>query len=152
MTPADRTGPRSVGHPHAPRPTRRLLAAAIALLVVAGGAVAVAATAGPRPDLRLARLDNPPAKVAAGAKLVVRDHVVNSGRARSGRSRTGFYLERPSAHGRVRIQIGNRRVPRLRAGRGTFDRTILRIPGTIAAGHWRLLACADITRTVRESN
>ncbi len=79
-----------------------------------------------------------------GPSLRVRDTVRNGGAATAPSSATGYYL----AH----VRIGGRSVGRLRPRASSRGSRTVTIPSTIAPGSYRLLACADDRRRIRESN
>jgi hypothetical protein len=100
--------------PEQGRDTRRAMCARYLWLLVALlplgwlGAVQGAAYAA-RPDLVQTMVADPPARVAAGASLTVKDAVANHGRASAGRSRTGYYLslDRRRDHADLRLRGGD---------------------------------------------
>jgi hypothetical protein len=93
-----------------------------------------------RPDLAQTAVS----VVRTGASLRVTDVVRNGGSAPAARSTTGYYL------GRVRL--GGRPVGALRTGSASRRSTTVAIPASIPPGSYRLRACADDRRRVRESN
>jgi hypothetical protein len=78
------------------------------------------------------------------ATVRVTDVVRNAGAAPAGRSTTGYYLGT--------LRIGNRAVARLRAGAVSRATVTLTIPASVRVGTYRLRACSDVTRRVRESS
>ena len=139
---------RSLGSP------RRLALVAAAIAALLGLAVQMSIAASrkpPRPDLTVARLGNPPATLAVGAKLTAADTTKNRGRATAGKSTTRYYLSLDKKKSRTDALLGSRSVPRLRGGRSSKGRKAVTVP-TVPAGAYYLLACADDRKKVRESN
>ena len=103
------------------------------------------------PDLvQLAILD-PPARVAAGASITVRDVVANRGRATASRSRTGYYLSLDRRRDRSDLRLlGRRLVRRLGPGTSSGGSQKVRVPVTAPLGSFRLIACTDDRNRVRE--
>jgi hypothetical protein len=79
-----------------------------------------------------------------GRSLRVTDAVRNRGATTAPPSTTGYYL--------ARVRIGGRSVGRLRPRTTSRGSTTLTIPTSIAPGSYRLLACADDRKRIRESN
>jgi hypothetical protein len=79
-----------------------------------------------------------------GGSLRVRDAVRNRGGATAPRSTTGYYL--------ARVRIGGRLVGRLRPRASSRGSRTLTIPTSIAPGSYRLLACTDERKRIRESS
>jgi hypothetical protein len=77
---------------------------------------------------------------------------VNRGRARARRSTVGFYLSRDPRHDGRDLGLGRRAVPALRAGAWSTGRKRLSLPPGVAAGRYRLIACADVLRQTHESS
>lgn len=126
-----------------------LTVAALALL--SGGAAART----PRPDLRVlgvsVSIAPPSAEVTPGAVLRVRDRIANGGRRKARRSTAGYYLSHDWRRSRGDMRIGSRRVRALRPhARSRALRTLL-VPRAGVEGYYRLIACADVRRRVRES-
>jgi hypothetical protein len=119
-----------------------LLAAAV--LIVAAPGVGAAG----RPDLRQVapKLVGP----RSGPTVRVIDEVRNVGRRRARATRTRFVLSRDRRRSGDDVLLGQRRVPALSRRRSSRRRLTLRLPADLAGGTWRLLACADATRRVRE--
>ncbi|HYX77039.1 MAG TPA: CARDB domain-containing protein [Gaiellaceae bacterium] len=130
----------------------QVFAAALAV-VFTGSAIAFAATGTrvqARPDLVVASLSNPPGVVLQGHTFQVHDGTRNRGRATAGHTVTQYYLT--SASTGVRKAIGNRPVPRLRAGHRSLGHGTVLASSSLEAGTYSLVACADGGHAVRESN
>jgi hypothetical protein len=108
--------------------------------------------AGARADLTVSALANPPPSVVHGEQFAVRATVRNLGRRAAGSSRTGFYLSRSSKKARNAVRIGRPVTKRVKPRRSVVVRATVRVPASVPPGRYFLIACADDTRKVRESN
>jgi hypothetical protein len=130
----------------------RILAAG---LVFAGAlAVATPATAAGRPDMEVARATFQDVHAGCDAsgcnvRLIASAKVVNRGSKRAGRARLGFFLSQDSRRDRGDVAAGRKWLAALGAGRGRRQSAMLFV-GELAPGNYRLIACADSTRRVRE--
>ena len=122
------------------------LAALAVVLLAAAAPVGEAHPA--RPDLTVRTLGEPPTFGVPGQSFTVTDVVANDGRRTAGPSWVRYRLVREGA----RITVGGRLVGRLRRGATAERSKQLRIPASIADGSYRLEACADAFRWVRESD
>ena len=123
----------------------RALALAVVLATLASVA-ALAATGGP--NLRVTRMAGAPGTAVRGAAFDVHYTVRNVGRRLAGRSGVGFYFRRGAAS----ILIGKHPAPAL-FGRSERSGTAhLQLPRRLAAGSWRIVACADRRDSVRETD
>lgn len=129
--------------------TLTLAAVALAPTVapVAPGSHAAATRA--RPDLRVTAVSAPGHTRQAGT-LRVSVTVRNAGAAPAGASTTTVYLSRDRRVGRDARLAPRVAVGRLRAGRSQRRSVTVAVPRSIAVGSYRLLACADTGRRVRE--
>ena len=119
------------------------------------GPVALAegtARAKPGPDLRVSALSAPPGPIAAGATFAVRPTTRNAGSRQAKRSSTRLYLSRDGRRSRDDVRVGAAKVPVLRARTSRRARAAATVPAGAGAARYRLLACADDTRKVRERN
>ena len=118
---------------------------------VAGNAVQVTL-----PDLVESGVSSPPQAVPAGGKFVVTDDAANLGAVSSAASTTRYYLSKDSSKnaGDV-LLIGTRAIPALGSSGQAISfssgSTLVTIPSTVAAGIYRVLACADDTNVVKET-
>lgn len=108
-----------------------------------------AAEAAARPDLVVSAVSSP-AEVRAGSTLRVEVTTKNRGRTRAAATTTRVYLSPDRRVGRD-VAVASVRVPRLAPGRRHAARLDLLVPAGTAARSYRLLACADVRRKVRES-
>ena len=130
--------------------------AAVFLLVAAVVATAPAPASATKPragaDLAVARVGDPPARIATGAPLRVAFAIRNAGSRRAGPSTIGFSLSVNARRDAADIPVGTVKVAALarrRSGRGTAK---LHVPAHVRPGSYRLLACADLRGRVRERN
>lgn len=90
--------------------------------------------------------------VPPGASLRLTDTLQNGGGVAAPRSTTGYYLSRDGAYTRGDLRVGRRSVgslPPRATSRGSRTVTVAR---STPPGSYRVLACADDRRRVRESN
>jgi hypothetical protein len=120
-------------------------ALATAAVVALAGAPGGSALARARPDLVEAAVTVAQRTVLAGGRIRVTDRVRNDGGATAPLSTTGYYL----AH---RARLGSRVTGSLGSGASSRGAATLRVPGSVAPGRYRVLACADDRHRVRESN
>jgi CARDB/Calcineurin-like phosphoesterase len=128
-------------------PRTASIAAFIALLVLA---TAAAGDHRRRPDLSVTHLDGAPATIRAGDRFRVSYRVKNRGSRLASHTRAGFFLQRRHGGLTLRVRLGDRGVPALQAGHRASRTVHLRVPASLGQGRWRLIACADRTRRVRE--
>jgi subtilase family serine protease len=132
-----------------PRSTILYGVAAVSALAAAGPAsTAGTGAARLRPDLIEARLSNPPARVAPGGTFALTDVVANRGRATARRSTTVYTL----TGGELRVAVASRAIPRLRPRRSSRGTAKVTIPAATQNGTYTIVACADATHAVAESN
>ena len=129
---------------------RSALAALLVLALLASAAVPAAgeAAAKRRADLRIVQLDLPATAPSAGA-IVVRAKVANTGR-RARASVLRLLLSRDGRADPRDAVLGRRAIPGLKPGKAAAHRASVKLPAV--TGAWRLIACADATRKVRERN
>jgi subtilase family serine protease len=124
---------------------RTLSLALIALLLCATAAFAAAA----RPDLGMLKVTTA-SELTAGGEMTVKDKVGNAGRAAARPSSVGYYLSTDERRSADDILLGHRSVGRLAAGKAKAGSATLKVPN--ALGLFRVIACADDKRRVRESS
>jgi len=106
-----------------------------------------------RPDLLETDLSAPPATIARGASFAVTDTVLNQGAVAAGASTTRFYLSADQIKdGNDRLLTGTRAVPALAAGATSSGTVSVTVPSNMVLGTYYLIACADNTTTVTESD
>src|SRR4051794_12950939 len=129
-------------------PILAAMAAATALV-----AAPASARSAPHADLAVTRVAGlPHGTLAAGASLRLATTVKNRGRRASAASKLALYVSADRRLDRLDTRAGRVGVPRLRGARRRTVRPRLTIRAPAAGGAWFLLACADATRVVRESN
>jgi CARDB len=128
----------------------------VAGLVLAGVLAAAApASAAGKADMEVARTKSLSATVtgcdAAGCsvRLLASAHVANTGSRRASRTRVGFFLSRDASRDAADIPVGRLRVKAIAGGRRSVAVETFSLSGIPPAGY-RVIACADITRRVRE--
>jgi RHS repeat-associated protein len=107
--------------------------------------MASAAVAKPRPDLVVRAVSAPPASVQAGKGFEVTAMVANRGRRPAARSQLRFALV-----GGGNWALATRGMRALRPGKRARGRVAVTVPASLAPGVYRLSACADAARRVRE--
>jgi hypothetical protein len=106
-----------------------------------------------RPDLIETSVSNPPASLAAGSFFSVTDTVQNAGNGASGGSSTRFYLSADALKdGSDTLLSGSRAVGSLAVAASSMGTINVTVPASSAAGAYRLIACADDTTLVIESD
>lgn len=126
------------------------LALAATLLVVAGPAQTEAALPA-RPDLTATKVSVSPLAVTPPAALRLSSSTKNVGRARAAASKTAFFLSRDRKRDARDVRLGRARVKSLRARRAARAKASLRVPPSVPAGVYYVVACADTARKLRES-
>ena len=118
------------------------------------GSVSVSITPATQPDLTETVLNNPPLSAVAGSSFSVTDTVKNQGKASSTvNSFTSYYLSQDTTKEVGDIPLtGSRQVPPLRINRTNRGTVTVTIPSGTAPGSYYLLACADDTNVIAESN
>src|SRR5262245_34372748 len=107
----------------------------------------------PVPDLAITAVSAPSATVRPGGRVVVTDTVVNQGLGAAGPSAVRYYLSSDARLGGPdRLLLGRRLVPALPPAAASTGTVAVWIPFTVAPGTYYVLACADDTHTVSESN
>jgi len=105
------------------------------------------------PDLREASVSNPPSAAKISGSFSVTDVAKNQGLTSAGASVTRYYLstDKLKSSGDTLLS-GSRSVATLLAGQSSTGTISVSIPSGTAAGIYFLLACADDTRLVSETN
>lgn len=125
-------------------------------LVLAGILAAAApASAAGKADMEVARTKSLSATVTGcdaagcGVRLLASAHVANTGSRRAGRTRVGFFLSRDTSRDAADVAVGRLWVKAIAGGRRSVAVQAFSLSG-IAPGGYRVIACADLTRRVRE--
>jgi trimeric autotransporter adhesin len=103
-------------------------------------------------DLVETSVTDPPATIAIGASFPVTDTVQNNGNTSAGASTTRYYLSTNGSKSGARQLNGSRSVPSLAAGATSSGTVSVRVTSGSATGTYYLLACADDTLVVPETN
>lgn len=104
-------------------------------------------------DLTETAVSNPPSVVVLGAGFAVTDTVFNQGAAASGISTTRYYFSPDTIKSATdKLLTGSRAVPALASGATSAGTVTVKVPAGIVSGAYYLLACADDTKVVAESN
>ena len=105
------------------------------------------------PDLAVTYIGNLPASKKRGSSFIVKDTVKNTGGARAGRFVMRYYLSLDTIKdGNDILLKGNRIALKLKAGKNSIGKTTLTIPKKTPPDNYYLIACADDTNKVSESN
>ncbi|HEV8437730.1 MAG TPA: SBBP repeat-containing protein [Methylomirabilota bacterium] len=102
-----------------------------------------------KPDLAETAVSNPPRDLPPGASFSVSDTVENRGLGDAPASTTRYRLLSTSLNV---LLTGNRSVPALVPGATNSGSATVTIPSSIALGTYQLLACADDSRAVAETD
>jgi len=110
-------------------------------------------TAATPPDLVETSVSNPPTSATKGTAIEVTDTTGNQGGTPAAASTTRYYLSLDtSKNAGDTLLAGSRSVPALAAGATSSGTVPVTIPTLTASGTYYLLACADDTGVVAESN
>jgi CARDB len=125
-------------------------------VVLAAALVTAAPASGAgRADMEVARAKSLSATVTGcdasgcGVRLLASAHVANTGSRRAGRTRVGFFLSTDARRNAADRAVGRLRVKPIARGRRRVAVETFTLGG-IAPGTYRVIACADVTRRVRE--
>jgi subtilase family serine protease len=104
-------------------------------------------------DLTTTALANPPAAGAPGTSFIVSDTVLNTSNVTASSSTTRYFLSEDSAKDSADVLLsGTRSVPSLEAGQASAGSRSVTIPTSTSDGTYRLIACADDTLRVKETD
>jgi subtilase family serine protease len=103
-------------------------------------------------NLVVTALSNPPATAIPGTSVTVSDTVQNQSRIPAGSSRTQYYLSLDTVKGVGDKLLGSRAVPALGANATSTASLQLTVPTSTVLGTYYLLACADDTQLVAETD
>jgi subtilase family serine protease len=104
------------------------------------------------PDLTETSVTNPPATIVDGSSFPVTDSVQNNGGVTAPASITRYYLSATVSKTGAHPLSGKRSVPSLSAGASSTGTVTITVSAGTPAGTYFLLACADDTGLVAESN
>jgi len=103
-------------------------------------------------DLSLTALSDPPGVAVPGASISITDTIRNRSGFAAGSSRTQYYLSVDTSKGTGDRLIGGRSVPALPPNTELTGTVSVTIPSNMALGSYYLVACADDTGLLTESN
>ncbi|HEV2732315.1 MAG TPA: CARDB domain-containing protein, partial [Terriglobales bacterium] len=104
------------------------------------------------PDLTETSVTDPPATVLDGNSFSVTDTVQNIGNATAAASTTRYYLSTTTSKSGARLLTGSRAVPSLVPSAISTGTVTVTVSAGTAGGTYFLLACADDTLLVPETN
>ena len=110
-------------------------------------ASAAASKPKPKPDLVV---QSATAASAANRHAQVDIKVANKGKRKAKASETGVYLSHDAARDSADTALGSIDVPRLKPGKSASRSRTFAIPGSVANGTYRVIACADEGGVVKE--
>lgn len=122
---------------------------ALSVCLSATFAPAAAAT---RPDLVVSGPRAASATATAGGPLTVSAKVKNIGSKGASATKTAFYLSKDTRKSTGDVLLGKKRTTSIPEGGAKTVRLAGTVPGPTKAADYRVLACADAAKQVRESN
>lgn len=132
--------------------TRAALLASFTLVALLALAPAAGAKTKPAaPDLVVKKVSKPPKAKTVGQKLKLVVKVANVGAAGAKKSKLGVYLGSGKKHVKKDKRLKRVKVKPLAAGKGKKLKVRITIPAKTKAGTYRLFACADDTKKVKEA-
>jgi len=132
--------------------TRAALLALLTLVAVLAAVPAAGAkTKAAQPDLVVKKVSKPPKAKTVGTKVKLVVKVANVGAAAAGKSKLGIYLGKGKKHKKKDKRLKRVKVKPLAAGKGKKLKVRITIPAKTKAGTYRLFACADDTKKVKEA-
>jgi hypothetical protein len=114
--------------------------------------IAAPASAASRPDLKVTSVSVGAGTVTPGQGVKLGDGTKNAGRVTAKASTTSYYLSSDNRKSASDFLVGSRKLKKLRARKSSSGAATATIPRSIVPGDWFVIACADATRRVRESN
>ncbi|MFL5873245.1 MAG: CARDB domain-containing protein [Solirubrobacterales bacterium] len=131
--------------------TRASLLALLTLVaVLAAIPVAAAQAKAVGPDLVVKKVSKPPKAGTVGTKLKLVVKVADVGSKSAKKSKLGIYLGKGKKHKKKDKRLKRVKVKPLAAGKGKKLKIRLTIPAKTPIGTYRLFACADDTKKVKE--
>lgn len=105
------------------------------------------------PDLRIAAMQDPPASIDAGQSFTAAETTKNFGTNTAPPSATRFYLSLDTIKGGGDVLLqGSRSMPSLDPGQQSWGTSTVTVPEGTSGGSYYLLACADDTLAVTETD
>lgn len=131
--------------------TRAFLLALLTLVaLVAAVPAAGAKTKAAQPDLVVKKVSKPPKAQTVGTKVKLVVKVANVGGSKAGKSKLGVYLGTGSKPRKKDKRLKRVKVKPLAAGKSKKVKLQVTIPAQTKPGAYRLFACADDTKKVKE--
>lgn len=135
--------------------TRTKLFLAVGLSLVALFALATGANAktskGGLPDLVVTKVSKPPKSKTVGSKIKLVVTLKNKGSGEAGKSKLGLYLGKGNKHVKKDKRLKRVKVKPLAAGKKKKLKLQVVLPAKTVTGKYRLFACSDDTKKVKES-
>ena len=128
-----------------------LLVSSLLVALLAFAPAAMAKTKPAAPDLVVKKVSKPPKAKTVGTKVKLVVKVANVGAAAAGKSKLGIYLGKGKKHKKKDKRLKRVKVKPLAAGKGKKLKVRVTIPAKTSAGTYRLFACADDTKKVKEA-
>lgn len=128
-----------------------LLVSSILVALLALAPAAMAKTKPAAPDLVVKKVSKPPKTKTVGTKVKLVVKVANVGAAGAKKSKLGIYLGKGKKHVKKDKRLKRVKVKPLAAGKGKKLKVRVTIPAKTKAGTYRLFACADDTKKVKEA-
>src|SRR5439155_156229 len=104
------------------------------------------------PDLIETGVSNPPTTDRKSGGYAVTDNLQNIGSAAAAASTTRYYLSTTTSKSGARLLTGSRAVPSLASSATSSGTVTVTVSAGTEGGTYFLLACADYTRVVPETN
>lgn len=131
--------------------TRAALVALLTLVAVLAAVPAAGAkTKAALPDLVVKKVSKPPKAKVVGTKMKLVVRVANVGAAGAKKSKLGIYLGKGKKHKKKDKRLKRVKVKPLAAGKGKKLKVRVTIPAKTKLGTYRLFACVDDTKKVKE--
>jgi hypothetical protein len=106
---------------------------------------------GPLPDLVVGKVSKPPASLVVGSKITISVKLRNKGQAKARKSKVGLYLAKGKKLTHKDRRLKRTRVKALRSHKKAKAKFKVLLPAKSAPGTYRLIACADDGKSLRES-
>lgn len=106
---------------------------------------------GPLPDLVVGKVSKPPASVVVGSAITISVKLRNKGHAKAHKSKAGLYLAKGKKLTHKDRRLEQAKVKALRSHKKAKAKFKVVLPAKTAPGTYRLIACADDKRSLRES-
>ena len=105
-----------------------------------------------KPDLKVTSVSDVPASIALGKSFSVTDKVLNNGKKAAKAFTVRYYFSLDKIKSGNEILPNTRRVKSLKAKKYSTGTSIITVPINMPLNSYYLLACADDTNEIKESN